>query len=190
VDIRQGLDNGDTYPIRISTLLENYVLVGPVDLSLCTRGGQLLFFDDADGQLTRITVAPEDNERLNPRDLYQWAGGCSRRKAVGQASTKNVAAWPATATVAVATHRGLEHERQHVFHRAVETFPGKQQTPAIIAAVKVEDDALPTGLCLDDLPEIDGRFLDLGEISLGVQVELPWASGDGELDDLLDLHDF
>ena len=190
VDIRQGLGNGDTYPIRISTLLENYVLVGPVDLSLCTRGGQLLFFDDADGQLTRITVAPEDNERLNPRDLYQWAGGCSRKKAVGQASTKNVTAWPATSTVAVATHRGLEHERQHVFHRAVETFPGKQQTPAIIAAVKVEEGTLPTGLCLDDLPEIDGRFLDLGEISLGIQVELPWASGDGELDDLLDLHDF
>ena len=149
-----------------------------------------MFFDDADGQLTRITVAPEDNERLEPKDLYQWAGGYSRKKALGQASIKNVAAWPATAAVAIATHRGLEHERRDVFHRASETCPGKQQAPAIIAAVKVEDNAPPTGLCLDDLPEIDGKFLDLGEISLGVPIDLPWASDNGELDDLLDLHDF
>jgi hypothetical protein len=109
---------------------------------------------------------------------------------LGQASIENVAAWPTTATVAIAAHRGLEHERRDVFHRVLQTYPGKQQAPAIIAAVKVEDDALPTGLCLDDLPAIDGRFLDLGKISLGVPIDLPWASENGELNDLLDLHDF
>ena len=86
VEIRQGLGNGESYPIRISTLLERYVLVGPVDQSLHTHGGQLLFSDDADGKFIRITVAPEDKERLDPRSLYQWAG----RKAVGQAAIENV----------------------------------------------------------------------------------------------------
>jgi hypothetical protein len=190
VEIRQGLGNGESYPIRISTLLEKYVLVGPVGQSFHTQGGQLSFFDNADGQITQITVAPEDKERLDPKSLYQWAGSSSCKKTVGQAAIENVVASPETAMVAIATHRGLEHERRNVFHHALETHSGRQQAPAIIAAVKIENDAPPTGLCLDELPEVDGSFVDLSGISLGLSIDLSWESMDGELDDLQDKHDF
>lgn len=170
VAIRQGLGNGESYPIRISALLKKYELVGRVDQSIQEQGDQLLFFDNADGQVTQITVAPEDTTRLAPKSLYQWAGGSHHKRILGPASVKNVDIWPETATVAIATHRGLEHERRDIFYtyQVEEAHPGRQQVwsnpLAIFAAVKIADDTVPTGLCLDKPPEIDGRFVDLSEI--------------------------
>ena len=187
VDVYQGL-GGDHYPIRASTLLEHYRRVGSIDQTIRNQGGQYILFDDADGALTRVMVAPGDAGELDPRDFYEWAGDV-RKRAVGTASIHNMDLWPETTSVATATHRGEQHERKNIFHNAELSYPGKEQTVARVAAIIVCDDDLPTGLCLEDRPEVSATLLDLDEISLGVPVDLPWASGDGELDDLLDIND-
>jgi hypothetical protein len=133
-------------------------------------------------------VAPGDADQLDPKDLYEWAGNV-RKRALGPASIHDVDSWPKTASVATATHPGEQHERQDIFHNAEISYPGKELAVARVAALTVCDDALPTGLRLADRPEVSATLLDLDEISLSISGELPWASGDGELDDLLDLND-
>jgi hypothetical protein len=187
VDVYQGL-GGDHYPIRASTILQHYRRVGSIDQTIRNQGGQCLLFDNADGVITQVMVAPGDAGQMDPRYFYEWAGSV-RERVVGPASIYNVDSWPKTTSVATATHRGEQHERQNIFHNAEMSYPGKEQAVARVAAIIVCDDNLPTGLCLEDRPEVSATLLDLDEISLGVPIDLSWTSGDGELDDLLDIND-